>query len=291
MVVAMIALVVAIGGTAIAATKIGTKQLKNNAVTAKKIKKNAVTASKIKAKAVATGKLAASSVATGKIAASAVTGSKIAASAVTGSKIADGTVTGSKIADGTVTGGKIADGAVTGTKIATNAVDGSKVADDSIDSAKTSDYKVFGVLQVTATVGATLAAARDAAPEQPLLNKGPLEFYAKCYRDSVLDELVGAIFVRTTTDFSIMEGSTDLPGGLLATDYLNIATLEANRVLYFTGITNAGASYSESESLAAATDGTAVNVLTGIGVKNGAVAADGPYGPGNACIFQGSAMG
>jgi len=261
MVVAMIALVVAIGGTAIAATKIGTKQLKNNAVTAKKIKKNAVTASKIKAKAVATGKLAASSVATGKIAASAVTGSKIA------------------------------DGAVTGPKIATNAVDGSKVADDSIDSAKTSDYKVFGVLQVTATVGATLAAARDAAPEQPLLNKGPLEFYAKCYRDSVLDELVGAIFVRTTTDFSIMEGSTDLPGGLLATDYLNIATLEANRVLYFTGITNAGASYSESESLAAATDGTAVNVLTGIGVKNGAVAADGPYGPGNACIFQGSAMG
>jgi len=271
MVVAMIALVVAIGGTAIAATKIGTKQLKNNAVTAKKIKKNAVTASKIKAKAVATGKLAASSVATGKIAASAVTGSKIA--------------------DGTVTGGKIADGAVTGPKIATNAVDGSKVADDSIDSAKTSDYKVFGVLQVTATVGATLAAARDAAPEQPLLNKGSLEFYAKCYRDSVLDELVGAIFVRTTTDFSIMEGSTDLPGGLLATDYLNIATLEANRVLYFTGITNAGASYSESESLAAATDGTAVNVLTGIGVKNGAVAADGPYGPGNACIFQGSAMG
>ena len=39
-VVALLALAVAIGGTAFAAAKIGTKQLKNNAVTAKKIKKN-----------------------------------------------------------------------------------------------------------------------------------------------------------------------------------------------------------------------------------------------------------
>jgi len=263
MVVAMLALVVAIGGTAVAATKIGTKQIKNNAVTTKKIKKKAITTNRIKAKAVTGGKLAANS------------------------------VSGGKIVAGAVTGGKIADGSVTGPKIAANAVDGSKVADDSLDDSKTSDYKVFGdpFVKVTATDGADADAARAAAPETPLLSKGSLELYAKCFRDTGTNTVFGAIYVRTTTDFSIMEGNDDLPGGPLATDYLNIATLEVERELDDQSVGVNDASYNEAEGLAAGADGPALTLLTGIGVKNGAVAADGPYGPGNACIFQGSAAG
>lgn len=57
MVVAMLALFVALGGSAYAATKIGTNQIKNNAITTKKIKKNAVTAAKIKNGAVTGSKI------------------------------------------------------------------------------------------------------------------------------------------------------------------------------------------------------------------------------------------
>jgi len=52
MLVALIALFVAIGGISWAATKIGTSDIKNSAVTAKKLHKNAVTTKKIKNNAV-----------------------------------------------------------------------------------------------------------------------------------------------------------------------------------------------------------------------------------------------
>lgn len=52
LVISILALCVALGGTAWAAGKIGTKNLKNNAVTTAKIKKNAVTTAKIKKGAV-----------------------------------------------------------------------------------------------------------------------------------------------------------------------------------------------------------------------------------------------
>jgi len=58
MVVALLALTVALGGSAYAATKIGTKQIKAGAVTAKKIRAGAVTSAKIRTGAVGTEKIA-----------------------------------------------------------------------------------------------------------------------------------------------------------------------------------------------------------------------------------------
>jgi hypothetical protein len=85
-VIALIALVVALGGTAYAVkikrNSVGPKQLKTNAVTTKKISDGAVT------------------------------GPKLANGAVTGGKLADGAVTSAKLGDGAVTGGKLGDGAV-----------------------------------------------------------------------------------------------------------------------------------------------------------------------------------
>ena len=52
MIVALIALFAALGGSAYAAKKIGTKEIKANAITTGKIKKNAVTTAKIKNEAV-----------------------------------------------------------------------------------------------------------------------------------------------------------------------------------------------------------------------------------------------
>ena len=86
-VMASIAIFIALGGAAVAATKlpknsVGAKQLRKKAVTAAKIKKNAVTTAKIRKEA--------------------VTGAKIKAGAVDGVKIADGSVTGADINSATV---------------------------------------------------------------------------------------------------------------------------------------------------------------------------------------------
>jgi hypothetical protein len=89
-VLAILALIVALGGTADAARKIGSRQLKNNAVTTKKIKRKAVTRSKLANRAVSTAKLADG----------AVTGGKLASGAVTEGRLADGAVTAGKLAAG-----------------------------------------------------------------------------------------------------------------------------------------------------------------------------------------------
>ena len=57
MIVALIALFAALGGSAYAAKKIGTKEIKANAITTGKIKKNAITTAKIKKEAVTGAKI------------------------------------------------------------------------------------------------------------------------------------------------------------------------------------------------------------------------------------------
>jgi hypothetical protein len=64
MIVACIALIVAVGGSAYAATKIGTKQLKNGAVSTKKLKNNAVKEPKIGGGAVTSAKIKDGTIAT-----------------------------------------------------------------------------------------------------------------------------------------------------------------------------------------------------------------------------------
>jgi uncharacterized protein YjbI with pentapeptide repeats len=81
-VVSVIALFLALGGTAFAASHLG-----KNTVGPKQLKKNSVRTAKIKN------------------------------SAVTGAKVKDGSLTGSDLADGTITGTKVADGSLTGADI------------------------------------------------------------------------------------------------------------------------------------------------------------------------------
>lgn len=85
------ALFVALGGTALAVTQIGTDQIKNGAVTSPKIKDGAVTNSKLANKSVDNGKLAKNAVGNGKIADNAVTGSKVKDGSLTASDVAPNT--------------------------------------------------------------------------------------------------------------------------------------------------------------------------------------------------------
>jgi hypothetical protein len=80
LIVAIVALVAALTGTAWAAlgkNSVGSKQLKKNAVVSAKIKKNAVTANKIRNNAVTTNKIQDGAVTTSKLKDGAVTGAKV----------------------------------------------------------------------------------------------------------------------------------------------------------------------------------------------------------------------
>jgi trimeric autotransporter adhesin len=101
-VISLLALFVALGGTAYASSKVGTADLRNRAVTTPKLADTAVTR----------GKLADGAVGRTKIANGAVTSAKIPDSAVKAEQIADGAVHLSRLADGSVDSSKIVDGSV-----------------------------------------------------------------------------------------------------------------------------------------------------------------------------------
>lgn len=124
MAVALLALFVALGGSAWAVKKVGTGQIKNNAVTTPKIKASAVNGSRLANGAVTAQKIAAGAVGTQAIAGAAVDGSKIAPFAVGGDALADGSVTAPKLADASVTASKIAAGAVGGPNVSVTSVYG-----------------------------------------------------------------------------------------------------------------------------------------------------------------------
>jgi hypothetical protein len=98
--ISVTALFVALGGTALAVTQIGTSQIKNSAVTTKKLHNGAVTNS--------------------KLAGNSVSSADIASSAVTNAKLANGAVTNPKLAGNSVSTSDIQPGAVTATQVAPN---------------------------------------------------------------------------------------------------------------------------------------------------------------------------
>jgi hypothetical protein len=115
------ALFVSLGGPAWAAgLLVGTKQLKNNAVTSRKIKNGNVRNRDYARNSISSGKLRTASVTNTKLAESSVSTGKLADAAVTTGKLADAAVTTGKLADDAVTSAKVADNSLTATDVAPN---------------------------------------------------------------------------------------------------------------------------------------------------------------------------
>jgi hypothetical protein len=143
--VALVALVVALSGTTYAAVRIGTKQIKNNAVTSVKIRNGQV-------RSVDLGR---NSVVTAKIVASAVTGLQIRDASVGNADLANDAVSGAKVRAGAVGNSDLANDAVTAAKIRAGNVGNSELATDAVTGAKISDGSVAGTDMADATITAS----------------------------------------------------------------------------------------------------------------------------------------
>jgi hypothetical protein len=170
LVVALLALFVSLGGVGYAATKIGTAQIKNGAVTAKKLHAKAVTAKKIKTAAVTNSKIADGAVQTGKI----------ADGSVTNGKLADAAVTGAKLADGSVGSGKIAAGGLSLASVAAWSKGPGNIGGATVPANDCAIYN-FGAAPAGAQAGDVIVPVIDQSPGQTLLPAAGLTLNAVFY--------------------------------------------------------------------------------------------------------------
>jgi hypothetical protein len=217
----------------------------------------------------------------------AITQSLIAKNAVRSKQVLGKSLKGNDLRDKTVKAKQIADGTITS----------QQVAEDGLDSSNLSDHKVLGdadgkLLKLTATDGATAAAARTAAPATELYKKGQLTITAKCFRDTTTDQTSAEIYIATSVNGAIFDGADELSGGPAATDFLNTDTAEELRRLDVITVTGPNGQMDESEFTAIAPDGTRLIGQTIVAAKDGALAGgNGAYGDGNVCLFGGEVAG
>jgi hypothetical protein len=166
MAVALIALTVALGGTTYAAVRIGTKQIKDNAVTSAKIRNGAVRNIDLARNSVVTAKIVAGAVTGLQIKDASVGNADLGNDSVTTSRIRAGAVGNSDLANDSVTTAKLHAGAVANTDIADGAVSSSKIADSSIVAADIKDGEVVEGNGRILSVAVTLP---DGASATPLL--------------------------------------------------------------------------------------------------------------------------
>lgn len=117
MVVATIALVAAVSGTAVAATQINGADIRNKSIPGWKLQNQAVGTAQINDFGVQARDLQNGAVTISKLRAGAVTSTKLAAGAVTTAKLAKNSVNTSRIAPGAVMGSDVATGTITRTNL------------------------------------------------------------------------------------------------------------------------------------------------------------------------------
>jgi hypothetical protein len=135
--VALIALLVALSGTSYAVVRIGTKQIKANAITSPKIRNGQVRSVDLARNSVVTAKIVASAVSGLQIRDAGVGNADLGNDAVTGTKVRGGAIGNSDLANDAVSGSKIRDSSVGNTELATDAVTTTKIKDGAIG---TNDY-------------------------------------------------------------------------------------------------------------------------------------------------------
>jgi hypothetical protein len=129
-VMATVAVVMALGGTATAAVtlprnSVGSKQIKNGQVRSRDIRNATVTGADVRP-----GSLTGAHVADGSLASA-----DVADGSLGGADVADGSLGGADVHDGSLRGADVGDGSLGGADLANGAVRGAKIADESVTGA------------------------------------------------------------------------------------------------------------------------------------------------------------
>jgi hypothetical protein len=195
-----------------------------------------------------------------------------------------------------ITGKQIKNNSVTGKDIKNNSLTGKDIKDGSLSAKDLAPTlltaRAIPMKRVAATNGSTASSAQANAPEVTLFSAGPLSVYGKCWHDTTNNDTYYATFIKSSTSGSIFDSRSDeLSGGRSASDFLNPTTDEDDRELEGDDVGADEATMDaddESDFTAFAKDGTALRGFTGGAVKNGnAASGNGPFGPGNVCLFTG----
>jgi hypothetical protein len=262
MVLAFIALLAALSGTAIALPG-----------------KNTVDSGDLKPNAVKSGDIGRGQVKNSDIGRNAVNGAKIRNNAITGADIRESSL-------GQVPSANSANSANTA-----NTANRANSA-GTVDKLETvGSYK-----RVTSSASDNdPVVARGAATEVPLLTSGAFDVYGKCFTDADNSTTFAEAHIRTRENGSIFDSPFFTLNGSGADGYLNTGTAEfPNRTIAQAAAgADSGAIYPAfvAEFFAAAPGGSSLNGHIGAAAKNGTPAGgNGIYGPGNVCIFGGNAI-
>lgn len=268
-VIALIALFVALGGSAYALSKgsVKTKHIAKKAVKTKQLGNGAV-----KTKQLANG-------------------------AVKGVKIAGGAIGSAQIAPGAVGGTQIAAGAVGGSQVAANSLSGPQIDESGLGTVPSvENFDVIGLRSVAPSASQpSTSAARDAASRVALFTGDGFAIYGKCFTnisdpadpwvngEIYLEAGPGAVF-----DSDDEDGSAN--GFLLASDPEDDRQLARTNSVAGPGNPGTLNILRARDSGFWAAQGTRFiegNLVIGTKVGSPAV-GDGVFGPGNRCLFGGT---
>jgi hypothetical protein len=211
-----------------------------------------------------------------------------------------GKINGSKLKKRSVAGKKLKKNTITGTEVNENKlgkVPSAKAADTattagsaSVAGSVATESPNTNTKLVSSTTATTREEARAAAPAVTLYEDSQFRIYAKCFNFTTPESrLEGVIFLATKQDGAIFDASEDELSGDLPDGYLNVASPEELREVDNISVLAGNTSIEEAELFGA----TALNGYTLIGyyqisLKSGVIpAGDGPYGPGEVCLFGG----
>jgi hypothetical protein len=216
-----------------------------------------------------------------------------------------GKINGSKLKKRSVAGKKLKKNTITGTEINENKL-GKVPSAKSAESANTAgtatvanSLSTMSPLVLTRTpssaTGANFEAAAAAATAVTLYEDSHFRVYGKCYIETEgTEELEAVVYIATKQDGAIFDSDDDELSGEPPEGYLNTFTPELERELIddSTAINEANMQYEgDTEFGATGADGYTIQGDYGVAEKfNAPPAGNGPYGPGNVCLFAGHVL-
>ena len=177
----------------------------------------------------------------------------------------------------------------------------SQSADQIVTTARAGLVPLKTMAFVSSTASdANEATARAAATEVPIATFGPFTIYGKCFVDengspTLQPEARTEVYVRTTQDGAILNGPTsDTLDGSSGSPFLTTGTAEVDRQVDVTLASGNGATadMARPDTTLVAPDGSAYEFRISTGAKQGTLAGgNGVWGPDNRCAFGFSRFG